>query len=271
MGERIFSITTAAILILLFLFYLGILLSIVINIQAIDLVKILQTGEVFYAVKLSLFTATISTLLALGIATPAAYTLSRTQFPGKAFVDTLINIPIVLSPVALGAALLLFFSNPMGNFIEQMFLQFAFGIPGVVLAQFTVVTALAVRILKTTFDSIPPRYEIAARVLGSTKREAVFMITLPLAKQGFIAATLLTWARAVGEYGATITLAGATKMKTETLPAAIYLNLASADVEEAFVLILILVIIAIISLFLIKMLGGIKMGLTPSFDQRIKK
>jgi molybdate transport system permease protein len=135
-------------------------------------------------------------------------------------------------------------------------MKFVFAVPGIILAQITVVTALAVRLLKSTFDSIDPRYEQVARTLGCSKLEAFFRVTLPLAKDGLIASGILTWARAVGEFGATVTLAGATAMKTETLPTAIFLGLASADVEKAIAVIFVLVIISIVALLAIRKIIG---------------
>ena len=129
-------------------------------------------------------------------------------------------------------------------------------IPGIILAQFTIVTALAIRLLKSTFDSIDPRYEQVGRTLGCTKLKAFCTVTLPLAKNGLIAAAILTWARAIGEFGATVTLAGATKQKTETLPIAIFLNLATADVEKAVAVIFILIAISVVALIFLRRISS---------------
>ena len=124
--------------------------------------------------------------------------------------------------------------------------------PGIILAQFTVINALAVRLLKSTFDSINPRYEQVGRTLGYSKMQVFYRVTLPLARNGLIAAAVLTWARAIGEFGATVTLAGAMKMKTETLPVAIFLNLATANVEKAVAVIFVLIAIATIALIILR-------------------
>ena len=135
-------------------------------------------------------------------------------------------------------------------------IKFVFAVPGIVLAQITVISALAIRLLKSTFDSIDPRYEQVGRTLGYSKPEVFFKITLPLARDGLIAAGILTWARAIGEFGATVTLAGATPMKTETLPVAIFLSLASADIEKAIAVIFVLVIIAVVALVAMRKIIG---------------
>ncbi|MDY6932341.1 MAG: ABC transporter permease subunit [Halobacteriota archaeon] len=102
--------------------------------------------------------------------------------------------------------------------------------------------------MKSTFDGINPRYEEVARTLGCKKFDAFFKVTMPLSKNGVFAAGILTWGRAIGEFGATVTLAGATKMKTETLPTAIFLSLETADVEKAMAIILILLSISMLVL-----------------------
>ena len=218
------------------------------NVQCSDLARTLQ--------ELSVVTASITTLLSVTIAIPVAYTISQTEFPGKSVVDTILDLPIVISPIALGAALLVFFNTPIGAGIENNVLRFVFEVPGIVLAQFTVVSALAVRLLKSTFDSIDPRYEQVGRTLGCSKLRVFFRVTLPLARNGLITSGILTWARALGEFGATVTLAGAMEMKTETLPIAIFLSLAGADIEKAVAVIFILIAIAAAALITLRKISG---------------
>jgi molybdate transport system permease protein len=213
------------------------------------------SSEILFAIGLSLVTATVSTVLAIIIAIPIAYTISKNEFFGKSLIDTLLDLPIVISPVAIGAALLVFFSTPLGSAINNNLINFVFSVPGIILAQFTVVSALAIRLLKSTFDSIDLRYEQVGRTLGCSKPQAFIRIILPLARNGLIAAAILTWARAIGEYGASVTLAGAIGMKTETLPIAISLNLLNADIEKAIAIIFILVIIAVFNLFILRIVA----------------
>jgi len=202
--------------------------------------------EIQFAVALTLITATVATILSLIVAVPAAYVLSRASFVGKDLVDALINIPIALPPVALGTALLIFFTNtPVGVFIDNSIVKFVFEPPGIVLAQFSVISVLAVRLMKPVFDGIDPRYEKVARTLGHGELDCFVRVTLPLARDGLFGATVLAWARAMGEFGATVTLAGATRFKTETLPIAMFLNLSVADLEAAMATVLILLGIAV--------------------------
>jgi molybdate transport system permease protein len=121
---------------------------------------------------------------------------------------------------------------------------------GIILAQFTIVSALAIRLLKATFDEIDPKYEKVARVLGCTPGKVFFKVDLPMARRGIFSAWILTWARAVGEFGATVTVAGATALKTETLATSIYLRLSTVQINQAAFLMTLMVGIALTVLFL---------------------
>lgn len=218
------------------------------------------SGEVLHAVKLSVATATAASAAALLVAVPTAYALSRYRFFGRGVVDTILDIPIFISPVAIGAMLLIFFNTDAGKAIERIH-PFVFNAYGIVLAQFTIVSALAVRLLKSTFDSIDERYENVGRTLGLTKTQSFLRVTLPMSRNGLLAAAIITWARAIGEFGATVTIAGATPFKTETLPVAIHMSFATADLQKAVAVIMLLVVIAAGSLLALR---GIMKGELPS-------
>jgi molybdate transport system permease protein len=255
-GERVFRVATISALVLLAVFFVGIVASLLAYTRWHTFVQALLSKEILFAIRLSVTTATIAAVISILIAVPVAYAISRSDFHGKNIVDSLLDLPIVISPVALGAALLVFFNTPVGAGINNNVIRFVFGVPGIVLAQITVISALAIRLLKSTFDSIDLRYEQVARTLGCSQPEAFLRVTLPLARDGLVAAGILTWARAIGEFGATVTLAGATAMRTETLPTAIYLSLASADIEKAIAVILVLVLMAVAALLVIRKLIG---------------
>jgi molybdate transport system permease protein len=195
-----------------------------------QLASVFLSDETKFAVFLSVSTATCSTLIALIICIPAAYALSRLEFRGKTIIEGFLDIPLAVPPIALGVMLLVFFArNPLGLFINENVIRFVFEVPGIILAQFAVISVLTTKILKESFDGISSRYEKIARTFGYTELESFLYVTLPAAKRGILAAALLSWARALGEFGATVMLAGATRFKTETLSIAIYLNLAAAD------------------------------------------
>ncbi|MEM3546416.1 MAG: ABC transporter permease [Candidatus Bathyarchaeia archaeon] len=254
--DRSFTLLAVGSLAVLTLFLLTTLVSMSWYTKPETFLKTLLSEEISFSVRLSIVTATVSTGFALAVAIPSAYMLSRTDFPGKSLIDALLDIPMIMPPISLGAALLIFFSTPLGRIIQTHFVRFVFEPAGLILAQFTVVVAVCIRMLKAAFDSVNPRYELVARTLGCTKAEAFLKVTLPLAKKNILAATVISWARAVGEFGASVTLAGATRMRTETMPIAIFLSLASADVERTVAIIFILLGIAIsVLVFLRKIIG----------------
>lgn len=236
--------------------YAGLIVSLAWFLDGAILRETLRSERTLFSVRLSLLAATLATVLALLLAIPAAYALSRHRFPGREATETVLEFPIIVSPAALGAILLIFFNNPLGEWIQENVLYFVFGFAGIVLAQFVTVLGLAVRMLKAAFDEVPVELETVARTLGASPWHGFFTITLPLAKNGLIAAFILTWAKALGEFGATLMVAGSMAMRTETLPIAIYLRLSNADLEGTVALILILVTIGLTALYVARRLLG---------------
>ncbi|HOJ43193.1 MAG TPA: ABC transporter permease subunit [Syntrophorhabdaceae bacterium] len=216
--------------------------------------EIIKSERTLFSIRLSLITATLATIASLIIAIPSAYGLSRFRFIGHGLIDTILELPLIISPVALGATVLIFFNNPIGIFIQERGIQFVFTVYGILLAQFITTLGIAIRLIKAAMDEIPVRYEEVARTLGATPTKAFFTITLPLCKKGILAASILTWAKALGEFGATITIAGSMAKKTETIPIAIYMRLANADIEGTVVLVLILIFIGLGTLYGVRML-----------------
>lgn len=214
----------------------------------------LSSKRVLFSIQLSLVAATVATGLALLLAVPAAYALSRYRFRGREAVDAILEFPIIVSPAALGAIILIFFSNPVGEWMQENTIQFVFAFAGIVLAQFIAILGVAVRFMKSAFDQVPQRYEMVARTLGASSARAFFTICLPLARRGLLASGVLTWAKALGEFGATIMVAGTMAMRTETLPIAIYMRLSSADIEGTVALILVLLVIGLGALYAAKFL-----------------
>lgn len=232
--------------------YGGLILSLGWFLRGDALRATLLSARTLAAVKTSLLAATLAACLAVALAVPAAYALSRYRFRGKHLADTLLEFPIIVSPAALGAMLLIFFNNPLGEWVQENAVRFVFTFAGIVLAQFVTVLGVAVRLLKTSFDEVPVELETVARTLGATPRHAFTTVTLPLARRGIVAAFLLSWAKAIGEFGATITVAGTMAMRTETLPIAVFLRLASADIEGTVAMILVLVVLGLCALALAK-------------------
>src|SRR5262249_12879440 len=155
--------------------------------------------------------------LAMWVAVPLGYLLARTTFPGKSVVDTLLDIPIVLPPLVIGISLLILFQLPPGRAVEKV-IPVTYHIPAVILAQFAVATAFAVRTMRVTFDQIDPRAEQVALTLGCTRAQAFWRVSMPAARRGVLTAATLAWARSLGEFGPVQVFAGATPMKTVVLP-----------------------------------------------------
>jgi len=254
--NRAFSILIGGAAALLVGFFLVLLASMVMELWQHSTLRAPHFSEILFAARLSLITATISSVIALLISIPVAYLFHRYSFWGKAFFDTLLDLPIVLSPIALGAMLLIFFNTAMGRWIDGLFGPFVFEVKGIILAQFIVIVGLSVRLLKETFAGIDVEYENLARSLGQDQFTVFIRVVLPMARRGIIAAFLLVWGRAIGEFGATVTLAGATTMKTETIPVAIYLNFEAVDISSAIVFISILIGMSLTILFVSRKIHG---------------
>jgi len=229
--------------------YGGLIASVGYFLDMNSLMNSLSSDEVRFSIKLSLTTATIATLIAVIFAIPAGYALSRYKFRGKEIIDTLLEFPMVVSPAALGAIILIFFNNPLGVWIQENAISFVFGFYGIVLAQFITITGVAVRFIKNAFDDVSLELESTARTMGASQVYLFFTITLPLAKRGIVAGIILSWAKALGEFGATIMVAGTMAFRTQTLPISIYMHLESADITGTVSLILILVFIGLSALF----------------------
>lgn len=234
---------------------------------ALILVQVLYTGsgaplralgesDVRTAIWLSLAVATLAALGASLLAVPAGYALSRWRFRGRGFLEGLLTVPILMSPMALGVSLLLVFRTVPGQWVEDHVLRFVFEVPGMVLAQFLVCLSLETLVIRTAFDGVDGRLEQVARFLGCTPWQAFRRVALPLARNGIVAAVILGWARAMGDFGATSMIAGAVRGKTETMPVAIYLNMASVSLDRAVSLSVVLTLVTVLALVVVGRLGG---------------
>lgn len=230
------------------LIYGVLLVSVFYYMDAGQLLAYLTDKRIVSAVKISMAAASLAALLAVLLAIPAAYALSRYRFPLKNTIDVMLEFPMIISPSALGALILIFFQTPAGSFLRDHVLDVVYAFSGIVVAQFIAVLGICTRMMKAVFDEIPLRYEKMARTLGATHSLSFFRVTLPLSGNGLLSAVMITWAKAIGEFGATITVAGSMAMKTETLPTAIFMKLSAADVKGTIVLILILLTISILIL-----------------------
>jgi molybdate transport system permease protein len=219
------------------------------------LLTALASPEIRYAIKLSLVSCTMTTILALWAAVPLGYLLSRYRFPGRTLLDAVLDIPIVLPPLVIGLALLILFQTPAGRLIEDHVIGVTFAIPGVILAQFTVATAFAVRAMRVTFDQISPRQEQVALTLGCSRGQAFWWVVLPQARRGLVTAATLAWARSLGEFGPILIFAGATRLRTEVLPTTVFLELSVGNIEVAVAVSLLMVLAAAAVLVIVRVFG----------------
>lgn len=208
-----------------------------------------------YSIILSMISCTVTAILSLWIGVPMGYLLARTQFWGKTAVDTLLDIPIVLPPLVIGLSLLILFQTRVGKMFEQNVFTVTYAVPSVILAQFTVAAAFAVRTMRVTFEQISPRAEQVAMTLGCTRAQAFWRVVLPEAWRGVLTAGTLSWARSLGEFGPILIFSGATHMRTEVLPTTVFLELSVGRIEAAIAVSLLMIAAAVIVLILTRTFG----------------
>lgn len=243
------------IFVLMIVFLLLIIVGLLTYTDTKSMATVLQQPEFHFAVRFTLGTSIIAMLLAAAFALPVAYILSRHKIPGRAFIDTLLDIPIVLPPLVSGIALLIFFGPLFGKQLEQIGISVVFSQLGVIIAQWFIATPFAVRSFIQAFGSIDQRMEKVARTLGFSPTMVFVKVTLPLARDGLLGGVMMAWARALGEFGATAMLAGITRMKTETLSVAVFLNMSIGDMNFAIATSIVMLIIALLVLAGLKILS----------------
>jgi molybdate transport system permease protein len=207
----------------------------------------LSSAGVWQALRLSLVTATAATAVVLVLGVPLAWLLARTSFPGRRFVRALVTLPLVLPPVVGGVALLLALgrNGVVGRWLDSDFgITLPFTTAGVVVAEAFVAMPFLVISVEGTLRAADSRYEEAAATLGASRFTAFRRVTLPLIAPGVAAGAVLAWARALGEFGATITFAGNFPGRTQTMPLAVYLALQD-DPAAAIALSLVLLAVSI--------------------------
>ncbi|ALN84360.1 molybdate ABC transporter permease subunit [Lysobacter capsici] len=199
------------------------------------------------AIALSLKVATVATVCSLPLGVALGWLLARTRFPGKLLFDTLLYLPLVLPPVVTGYALLIAFGSqgPIGRFLaEYLHISFAFRWTGAALASAIMGFPLMVRAIRLSIEAVDQRLEQAASTLGANRWRVFFGVTLPLAWPGLMAGAVLSFAKALGEFGATITFVSNIPGETQTLSSAIY-GLMQVPGAESGVLRLAVVAVAI--------------------------
>jgi len=216
------------------------------------------------ALVLTAKTSAGSTLLAIGAGTPLAYLLARRRFPGKAFLEGLVELPVVIPPTAAGVLLLLTFGRrgALGPLLEGMGITLPFTPAGVVVAQLFISAPFYIRGARLGFMMVPRELEEAAAVDGASALQILRHVTLPLAFPGLFSGLLLCWARAVGEFGATYLFAGNMPGRTQTMPLAI-LTAMERDLGAALLLTGMLTLFAFVILLGAWLLLGSREDIPP--------
>jgi molybdate transport system permease protein len=210
----------------------------------------LAAPEILSALRLSLVCSLLATLCSIILGLPLAWIQARVSFPGKQVLRAITTLPIVLPPVVAGVALLVVFGRRglVGMWLDEWFgIRLPFSIAGAALAETFVAMPFFVLTMEGALSTVDRRLEDAARTLGASRRAVFLHVTLPLVRSSLVAGAVLTWARALGEFGATITFAGNVPGRTQTLPLAVYLALETRP-EAAFVLSLVLLAISLVVL-----------------------
>lgn len=213
------------------------------------------SAEVLFSLRMSVVTSTISTTLCLLLALPTAYALTRTNMPFKRAAETLMQLTLSLPYILLGFALLLMFSSPAGKALKDIGFAVVFQPVGIVFAQLIVNLPFSIRMVRTAFGDVNPRMEFVAKTLGASSFETFRTIILPICRNSIISTFVLTWARGMGEFGATLMLVGVTRMRTETLPGSVYLSISTGNTDTAMATAMIMLIVSAVTLVVTNVLS----------------
>lgn len=243
-------------LLILLLTVVGTVLSLIAQLDFHFFQKVLFDTELHFALMMSLATSLLSLSVAFIIAIPTAWLMSQVRLPLQKFIDTLFDLPMVLPPLVTGLSLLLLFnSQGLLSRLVPAISQWIFSPVGIVVAQSYIATSILLRNARGIFSSFDSGYRLAAYNLGLSPFKTLCKIELPMSWKPLLGGVILAWSRAIGEFGATLMLAGATRFKTETLPMAVYLNIAGGDFEIAIGASLWLLFISACLLFLLRLIN----------------
>ncbi len=213
----------------------------------------LASPVVGQALGLSLTTTLGSLALVIALGTPMAYLMARYNFPGRRVLDTLVDLPMVLPPAVAGLSLLLLFGRNglLGPVLSGAGMEVAFSTTAVLLAQAFVAGPFYIRSARAGFESVDPQLERVAATLGESNTRIFWRVTIPLALPSLLSGAIMTWARALGEFGATIMFAGNFPGRTQTMPLAVYMAMES-DLWAALTLAMLLVVLSVAALVVLR-------------------
>jgi len=261
LSDRALMLLLGGICLLFILFIFLPLAAVFLNLDLEKIILQLENPQILSALTVGLVTSFIATVTSFVFGVPTAYLLATKKFPGRSLVDTILDIPIVLPPAVAGVALLLAFA-PRG-LLGPTLREFGVILPGstlaVVLAQVFVASPFLLRSAKAAFENVDRALIDSAKILSASRLRVFLTITLPLATHGLVAGAIMTWARSMGEFGATLMFAGNLPGVTQTMPLAIYMLLAE-DPLASNVLSAILVLVSFTVLALFRLLGRRRYG-----------
>ncbi|MCG3161876.1 MAG: Molybdenum transport system permease protein ModB [Acidobacteria bacterium] len=214
---------------------------------------------IWSAFKISLLATTLATSVVVVIGTACAFILAKGKFRGREALDALITLPLVLPPTVTGYYLIVLFGRRglIGSYLYELTgWTVTFTLWAAVIAASVMALPLMVKSARAAIESVNPQYELASYTLGKGKAETFFRITLPLARRGVLAGVVLSFARALGEFGATLMLAGNIPGKTQTMPLAIYEAVVAGDNRQAQMLALILTAVSLTAIYLTNKLAS---------------
>ena len=219
-----------------------------------------MTAETWAIARFTVLMALLATLLVLPPSIAIGWLLARKHVPGKAMLETIVTLPLVLPPVATGLMLLWLFGRrgPLGRFLDSIGLEVIFTWKAVVVAMMVISFPLVARSVRAGIEQVDRRFEDIAATLGAGPFRIIRTITLPLAMRGIVAGAILGFSRALGEFGATIMVAGAIPGRTQTLAVGIYTQVETGREEAAWGLVLISAVLAFGAIFLSNRLVGQK-------------
>jgi molybdate transport system permease protein len=219
------------------------------------ILRSLHDPMVMDALRLSLMTSTITTIMVVTMGTPIAYVSARFNYFGKEMTDSLIDLPVIMPPAVAGIALLMAFGRMgiVGQYLNALGISIAFTTLAVIIAQTFVSSPFYIRQARTSFEDVDPAFENAARTLGASRFHTFFHVTLPIAMNGLISGAIMAFARSLGEFGATIMFAGNFQGRTQTMPLAVYTAM-QGDLDVSLCLAIILVAISFVVIALVKIL-----------------
>jgi len=250
-SESLFYFLSAPLL----LFFLLPILAIFVKTPFATLFQNLETGDAFKAISLSLFTSTVTALITIILGTPVAYLLSQKKTRLLRVIDTLVDLPTVLPPAVAGVALLMAFGRKgiFGSWLAAYGISIPFTTIAVIMAQLFIASPFFIKATMISFSGINPELKQAAALDGANRWQIFRYIVVPLSWTGMLSGSVMTWARALGEFGATIIFAGNFPGRTQTMPLAIYIGF-EIELNIALTLSVVLISFSFLTLIVVKTL-----------------